>query len=114
VIWVRVAVAASAGRHNVAVCDRLPAGFEFVRPPADRGCSSVEGVQAFTKGQPVEVMRTRDLIAVFYSEITGAAAFEYAAMAVTPGMFTAPPAHAEEMYCPEVFGRTGVTKWSVE
>jgi len=33
--------------------------------------------------------------------------YTYIARATTPGTFIAPPAKAEEMYSPEVFGRSG-------
>ena len=38
--------------------------------------------------------------------------YSYVARATTPGTFVAPPAKAEEMYSPEVFGRSG-TDWMV-
>jgi uncharacterized protein YfaS (alpha-2-macroglobulin family) len=33
--------------------------------------------------------------------------YTYTARATTPGTFVVPPAKAEEMYSPEVFGRSG-------
>jgi hypothetical protein len=38
--------------------------------------------------------------------------YSYIARATTPGTFIAPPAKAEEMYSPEVFGRSG-SDWVV-
>ena len=40
--------------------------------------------------------------------------YEYLARAVTPGSFVVGPLRAEEMYNPEVFGRTGVIDFTVE
>lgn len=33
--------------------------------------------------------------------------YSYVADAITPGVFVVPPAKAEEIYAPEVFGRSG-------
>jgi len=40
--------------------------------------------------------------------------YTYIARATTPGVFVVPPAKAEEMYSPEVFGRSGSDKVIVE
>jgi len=37
----------------------------------------------------------------------GVHTYSYVAQATTPGRFMVPPAQAEEMYSPEVFGRSG-------
>jgi uncharacterized protein YfaS (alpha-2-macroglobulin family) len=36
--------------------------------------------------------------------------FEYTARATTPGEFVIPPAKAEEMYRPQVYGHTSASK----
>ena len=38
--------------------------------------------------------------------------YSYIARATTPGTFLVPPTKAEEMYSPEVFGRSG-TDWVI-
>ena len=43
---------------------------------------------------------------------TPADSYTYIARATTPGTFVVPPAKAEEMYSPEVFGRSG-SDWVV-
>ena len=40
----------------------------------------------------------------------GVHTFRYVARATTPGTFEQPPATVEEMYAPEIFGRTGARK----
>ena len=40
--------------------------------------------------------------------------YTYVARATTPGTFVVPPAKAEEMYSPEVFGRSGSDQVIVE
>jgi alpha-2-macroglobulin len=37
----------------------------------------------------------------------GVYSYSYVARATTPGTFVVPPTKAEEMYAPEVFGRSG-------
>ena len=40
--------------------------------------------------------------------------YSYTVRATTPGTFVVPPAMAEEMYSPEVFGRSGSNRVIVE
>jgi uncharacterized protein YfaS (alpha-2-macroglobulin family) len=40
--------------------------------------------------------------------------YTYVTRATTPGTFIVPPARAEEMYSPEVFGRSGSDRVIVE
>ena len=44
----------------------------------------------------------------------GTYTWDYIARATTPGTFVVPPATAEEIYTPEVFGRTGTDTVVVE
>ena len=39
--------------------------------------------------------------------------FRYLARATSPGSFVVPPSRAEEMYAPEVFGRTSASAVNV-
>ena len=53
------------------------------------------------------VERHDDRIELFATRLaTGRHTFSYVARATTSGTFRTAPAHAEEMYEPEVFGRT--------
>ncbi len=108
-------------RYNVALVDPLPAGLEIVNP--DLAVSSNEG----TGENPAEMFygwwwwRTwyehqnfRDERAEAFTSLLwdGVYTYSYIARATTPGTFVAPPAKAEEMYSPEVFGRSG-SDWVV-
>jgi hypothetical protein len=44
----------------------------------------------------------------------GVYTYTYIARATTPGVYVAPPAKAEEMYSPEVFGRCGSDQVVIE
>jgi uncharacterized protein YfaS (alpha-2-macroglobulin family) len=89
---------------NLAVVDRLPAGFEIENPRLGR-----ERAAAATTGKPwkVESMNLRDdRIELFGTLPAGAArTFTYSVRAVTSGTFTLPPVEAEAMYDPTVSSR---------
>ncbi len=55
-------------------------------------------------------------VARFYSERLGSGRYylSYTAQAIAPGRFAAPPARAEEMYDPDVFGRTAPAQLDVK
>jgi uncharacterized protein YfaS (alpha-2-macroglobulin family) len=44
----------------------------------------------------------------------GVYTYKYTALATTPGEFVLPPTKAEEMYSPEVFGRTATGRLTVK
>ena len=90
----------SAPITNLAVVDRLPAGFEIENPRLGR--DAVTDVP----GDPFDVaaMNLRDDRVELFGDLPGGGvrAFSYAVRAVTAGTFTAPPAQAEAMYDPDV------------
>lgn len=105
-------------RRYVAVTDPLPAGFETVeswfattaadlsREPA--GPESAAGwMDRWERGGFDRVERHDDRVLLFATRLAeGEHVFSYVARATTAGTFRTAPAHAEEMYEPEVFGRT--------
>jgi hypothetical protein len=103
-------------RYHVALVDPLPAGLEIVNPalavsqslPQDPG--SPEFVYGWWWWGPwYEHQNMRDERAEAFASLLWDGVYEYSyiARATTPGVFVAPPAKAEEMYSPEVFGRSG-------
>lgn len=105
-------------RRYVAVVDPLPAGFE----PVDNAfATTAQGLsqQAETqnsvrwedwreRGGFDHVERHDDRVQLFATRLAeGEHTFTYLARAITSGTFQVAPARAEEMYSPEVFGRTG-------
>jgi uncharacterized protein YfaS (alpha-2-macroglobulin family) len=105
-------------RRFVAVTDPLPAGFEpveswFVTSAAalakqqDRGDSRGSWFDWWQRGGFDHVERHDDRIQLFATRLSeGRHTFTYVVRATTAGSFRTAPAHAEEMYEPEVFGRT--------
>jgi hypothetical protein len=103
-------------RRFVAVTDPIPAGFEPVEswfattandvareeesPPGD-------GERWWEKGGFDHVERHDDRVLLFATRLAeGEHVFSYVARATTAGTFRTAAARAEEMYEPEVFGRT--------
>lgn len=100
-------------RYHVALLDPLPAGLEIVNPAL-----AVSGPPPSNSARPeparwwgawYQHQNMRDERAEVFSVLLweGVYQYSYTARATTPGMFVAPPAKAEEMYSPEVFGRSG-------
>jgi alpha-2-macroglobulin len=106
-------------RRFVAVTDPLPAGFEAVeswfattaaslaRQQDDQGNQEGTWYSWWQRGGFDHVERFDDRIQLFATRLSeGRHEFSYIVRATTAGTFRTAPARAEEMYEPEVFGRT--------
>ena len=106
-------------RRFVAVTDPLPAGFEPVESWFATTAASLAEEQDsqgdadrgwfdwWQRGGFDHVERHDDRVLAFATRLSeGKHEFTYVARATTAGSFRTAPAHAEEMYEPEVFGRT--------
>jgi hypothetical protein len=108
-------------RRFVAVTDPLPAGFEPVESwfatsaaslsrDTDQQDTSSDWFSWWERGGFDHVERHDDRVDLFATRLaTGRHTFTYVVRATTAGTFRTAPAHAEEMYEPEVFGRTATT-----
>jgi uncharacterized protein YfaS (alpha-2-macroglobulin family) len=107
-------------RRYVAVVDPLPAGFEpvesaFATTAQDlseeaQAQSSADWKDWWQRGGFDHVERHDDRVQLFATRLSeGEHTFSYLARATTSGTFQVAPARAEEMYAPEVFGRTAST-----
>jgi uncharacterized protein YfaS (alpha-2-macroglobulin family) len=108
-------------RRFVAVTDPLPAGFEPVESwfattaaslagATDQQETSSDWFAWWQRGGFDYVERHDDRVNLFATRLsTGRHTFSYIVRATTAGTFRTAPAHAEEMYEPEVFGRTATT-----
>jgi uncharacterized protein YfaS (alpha-2-macroglobulin family) len=126
-VRVRLRLTVAAERHFVVLDDALPAGLEAVDlslrtvgvpgPGAADSASSAMDVGgrwwAFGSWDagwwsPFDHRELRDDRVVYSATMLwpGAYSVSYVARATTPGVFVRPPAHAEEMYNPAVYGRT--------
>jgi uncharacterized protein YfaS (alpha-2-macroglobulin family) len=113
-------------RRYVAVVDPLPAGFEPVeswfattaRDLAGQNDDQNEPADwwaLYDKGGFDHVEKLDDQVRLFATRLSeGHHEFSYIVRATTAGSFSAAPAHAEEMYEPEVFGRTATAAIDVK
>ena len=115
-VRVRLTMVADSRRYHVALVDYLPAGLEAINPAlAVSGSLPPDPASPdFTYGwwwwgPWYEHQNLRDERAEAFTTLLWDGVYEYTylARATTPGTFIAPPARAEEMYSPEVFGRSG-------
>ncbi|MDR2851965.1 MAG: hypothetical protein LBV61_02735 [Burkholderiaceae bacterium] len=133
-VRVQVTMVAPARRYHVALDDPLPAGLEVLNPalavtgalpkdPNDPNDPKAIG-QASRNGGPYgdwsrtwyEHQNIRDdRVQAYASQLwEGVWNYVYVARATTPGVYTAPPAKAEEMYAPETFGHSSSDRVIVE
>lgn len=95
-VLITITVVSLQPRQFVALTDSLPAGLEVVRDPhfCDRSSNHVSW--------------QRDQVQVYYNSLRPrvSISFRYRARAIVPGLYMVPPAVAEEMYAPEVYGRS--------
>ena len=111
-VRVVVSMVADNRRYHVALVDPLPAGLEIVNPALAVSQDSALSAPA----RPYygwwwswfEHQNLRDERAEAFTSYLWEGVYEYSyiARATTPGIFVVPPAKAEEMYSPEVFGRS--------
>ena len=100
---------------TAALADPLPAGLEIVNPAVAVSGSlppnpaSLEERSFWWWGPWYQHQNMRDERAEAFTPLLwdGVYQYSYIARATTPGAFVVPPAKAEEMYSPEVFGRSG-------
>ena len=92
--------------YHVAMVDKLPAGLEALNS-ALKGTTGVSDVVE-NKKYWVEHENFRDeRVEAFTSFLySGEHVYKYIARATAKGEFVVPPAKVEEMYSPDVFGRT--------
>jgi hypothetical protein len=114
-VRVKITMVADNRRYHVALVDPLPAGLEIINPEL-----AVSGSIPQDPSQPdyryywwwwtwYEHQNMRDDRAEAFTSLLwdGVYDYTYVTRATTPGTFVVPPAKAEEMYSPEVFGRSG-------
>ena len=115
-VRIRLTMVADARRTHVALIDPLPAGLEPLNPAlavsADLPPDPAERESGWCWCWSwYEHQNLRDDRVEAHTSYLSAGTYEYTyvARATTPGMFVVPPARAEEVYAPEVFGRSGST-----
>lgn len=132
-VRVKLRITAPNERHFFVLDDALPAGLEAVDVSlrtearlegADQAVREQEnepiddwwyGAWYYGYWSPFEHRELRDDRVVYYATVLWPGTYEasYVARATTPGEFVRPPAHAEEMYNPEVNGRSDGGRFTV-
>ena len=122
-VRVKLTMVADSRKTNVALVDPLPAGLEPINPelatsglpPADSPVT-YEQWAGWRNWTWYNHQNLRDDRAEVYTTYLWAGTFnyQYVAQATTPGDFVVPPAKAEEIYQPEVFGRSGSDRVVIE
>lgn len=124
-VRVRITMVADNRRYHVALVDPLPAGLEIVNPTLAVSGSTPQDPNSPNYGDQwgwwwrwswFEHQNLRAERAEAFTSLLWEGVYEYTyiARATTPGTFVVPPAKAEEMYSPEVFGRSGGDRVIVE
>jgi uncharacterized protein YfaS (alpha-2-macroglobulin family) len=115
-VRVKLTLVADDRRYHVALVDPVPAGVEIINPSLE---VSEQIPQDPTNpdfrygwwwwGTWYEHQNMRDDRAEAFASLLwdGVYEYTYVTRATTPGTFIVPPTRAEEMYSPEVFGRSG-------
>ncbi|MAT43249.1 MAG: hypothetical protein CL609_12995 [Anaerolineaceae bacterium] len=114
-VRVKIKMVADNRRYHVALVDPLPAGLEIINPelavsgsiPQDP--NEQESRYGWWWWRPwYEFQNMRDNRAEAFASLVwdGVYEYSYVTRATTPGTFIVPPTKAEEMYSPEVFGRS--------
>ncbi|MGM9998649.1 MAG: alpha-2-macroglobulin family protein [Candidatus Bruticola sp.] len=116
----RTRLVAPARRAHVALSVPLPAGCEILNSalkmteelPEDKAQVQPLPYWSYFWFNPFDHQNLRDDKAEVFSLILPGGEYNYSFIcrASSPGTFVVPPAKAEEMYSPEVFGRTGGIK----
>lgn len=133
VVRVTLRAVTTVDRYNVALTDALPAGLEPVDTtfattaragggvdtggwtPRDTGIFADDGPREWTSTWVFNRRELRDDRVVLYADHmpAGIHVQSYLARATTPGDYAHPAASIEEMYAPEVFGRTEAGRFVV-
>ena len=128
-VEVTLTMVAPERRYHVALVDQLPAGLEPLNPalkgtpPTKSGGNVSRGRGKGRYGRHYgwwgrwyvhDNLRDERVEAFASLVYPGVYTYTYTALATTPGEYVLPPLKAEEMYSPEVYGRTATGRLVVE
>ncbi|MBI2892360.1 MAG: hypothetical protein HYY06_02330 [Deltaproteobacteria bacterium] len=128
VIRVRLTLVVPDDRHHVVLDDPLPAGLEAIDLGLETSARElrrrdldgrVQAAAWWNRWYAIfafDHTEMRDERVASFADVLPAGVYEhtYLARATTPGRYLVPPARAEEMYAPELFGRTASMHVTVE
>ena len=108
-VLVTLTVWSNEARRYVVVEDPLPAGLEALDTTLDTSSRAFGAWKQWAGASYHDHRELRDDRVLFFRDLMqpGTLTYRYLARVTSPGSFVAPPARAEEMYTPEVYGHTG-------
>ena len=116
-VRIDVTLVAPARRHHVLLASPVPAGLEWVNPALQGTRPAARGPAAdWPYGFWFNHQQLLDDQAQVLTTYLPAGVYEYGAVAeaTVAGAFRTPPAHAQEIYAPETFGRSGSDRVLIE
>lgn len=104
-VQIKLVLVATSSRTHVALVDYLPAGLEpqYTNTARSGTYTGLSFWHRFWNHQNVRDSRVEVFIKHLYP---GLYTYIYTVRAITAGKFVAPPTKAEEMYSPDVYGRS--------
>ena len=107
-VLVTLTVWSNEARRYVVVEDPLPAGLEALDASLATGSRGFGAWKQWSGVSRHDHRELRDDRVLFFRDVMqpGTLTYRYLAKVTSPGSFVAPPARAEEMYTPEVYGHT--------
>jgi len=105
-VKVNLKVTTPATRTHLALVDYLPAGLEAINPALDSSGRGFYSYRSWFRIWDHSNFRDSRVEAFAARAYAGVYTYSYTARAVTLGTYISPPAKTEEMYAPEVFGRS--------
>ena len=111
-VLVTLTVNSGETRRYVVVEDPLPAGLEALDSTLATGSRAFGSWNQWAGVSSHDHRELRDDRVLFFRDLMqpGTLTYRYLARVSSAGSFIAPPARAEEMYTPEVYGHTGATR----
>ena len=108
-VLVTLKVSSTEARRYVVVEDPLPAGMEALDSTLATGSRAFGAWKLWSSSSSFDHHELRDDRVLFFRDLMqpGTLTYRYLARVTSAGAFIAPPARAEEMYTPEVYGHTG-------
>ena len=111
-VLVTLTVHSTEARRYVVVEDPLPAGMEALDTALATGSRAFGAWKLWSSSSSHDHRELRDDRVLFFRDLMqpGTLTYRYLARVTSAGTFIAPPARAEEMYTPEVYGHTGADR----
>jgi uncharacterized protein YfaS (alpha-2-macroglobulin family) len=126
-VRIELKVVVPASRYHVALEDSLPGGLEplnlelattsqTVSEATEGESEAVGSFEDWLSGAAFYHTEKRDTGALYFAQTLAPGEYKvsYTAQAIATGVFTARPAKVEEMYSPDIYGRTAAQVFEIK